>query len=106
MALEITDQNFDEVLKSKSIVLVDFWAEWCGPCRMLGPAIDDLAKTNQDIAIGKLNVDKNPIKSVEQGVTALPTLIFFKDGVPVERLRGVQSKMTIQKVLEKLKGAE
>jgi len=106
MALEITDQNFDEVLKSKSIVLVDFWAEWCGPCRMLGPVIEDLAKSNEDVAVGKINVDHNPVKSVEYGVTALPTLIFFKDGQPVERLRGAQSKMAIQKVIEKLKGAD
>jgi thioredoxin 1 len=106
MALEITDQNFDEVLKSKSIVLVDFWAEWCGPCRALGPVIEDLAKSNTDIAIGKLNVDLNPVKSVELGITALPTLVFFKDGEPVERLRGAQPKQTIQKMLEKLKGAE
>lgn len=106
MALEITDQNFDEVLNSKSITLVDFWAEWCGPCRMLGPVIEDLAKQHEDVAIGKLDVDKNPNKSVEFGVTAIPTLIFFKDGKPVERLRGAQSRVAIQKVLEKLKGAE
>jgi thioredoxin 1 len=103
--LTITDENFDKTIEN-GITLIQFTAEWCGPCRMLGPVIEDLAKSNEDVAIGKLNVDKNPVQSVAHGVTALPTLIFFKDGEPVERLRGAQSKVAIQKVIEKLKGAE
>jgi thioredoxin 1 len=106
MALEITDQNFDQIISSANIAVVDFWAEWCGPCRKLGPIIEEVAAAHKDIAIGKVNVDHNPEKSVENGVMSIPTLIFFKDGKPVERRKGLISKQDIEKIIEKLKGAE
>jgi thioredoxin 1 len=82
MALEITDANFDEVvLKSDKPVLVDFWAEWCGPCRMVGPVVEELAKEYDGKAvIGKLNVDFNPGVATKFGIRNIPTLLFFKGG--------------------------
>src|SRR3546814_3416929 len=82
MALEITDSNFDEVvLQSDKPVLVDFWAEWCGPCRMVGPIVEELAKEYDGQAVvGKVNVDNNPDISVKYGIRNIPALLFFKDG--------------------------
>jgi thioredoxin 1 len=106
MALVITDQNFDEIVGGTGIAVVDFWAEWCAPCRKLGPVIEEVAVAHKDIAVGKLDVDKNPAKSVENGVLSIPTIVFFKDGKAVERRKGLMSKQDIEKIIEKLKGAE
>jgi|ERR1044072_3370355 thioredoxin 1 len=106
MALVITDQNFDEIVGDTGIAVVDFWAEWCAPCRKLGPVIDEVAAEHKDVRIGKVNVDQNPTKSVEHGVMSIPTVVFFKDGNPVERRKGLMSKQDIEKIIEKLKGAE
>jgi thioredoxin 1 len=106
MALVITDQNFDEIVGDTGIAVVDFWAEWCAPCRKLGPVIEEVAAANKDIRIGKVNVDHNPTKSVEHGVLSIPTVVFFKDGKAVERRKGLMSKQEIEKIIEKLKGAE
>ena len=87
MALEITDANFDEiVLKSDKPVLIDLWAEWCGPCRQVGPVVEELAKEYEGKAlVGKLNVDHNPNVSMKFGVRSIPTLLFFKGGQMVDR---------------------
>ena len=94
MVVEITDANFEElVLKSDKPVLVDFWAEWCGPCRMLGPIIEDLSDDFADKAvIGKLDVDSNQQFAAQFGVRNIPTVLVFKDGEMVNRQVGVAQK--------------
>jgi thioredoxin 1 len=102
MALEITDANFDElVIKADKPVLVDFWAEWCGPCRMIGPIVEELSKEYEGKAvIGKLNVDTNPAVASKFGIRSIPTILFFKGGHVVDRQVGAVPKSTLE---EKLK---
>ena len=92
--IHFTDANFQsKVLQSSQPVLVDFWAAWCGPCRLLTPAIEELADELGDSAkVGKLNVDENPETAVKYGINSIPSVLVFKDGELVETLVGVQSK--------------
>ncbi|MGB4775543.1 MAG: thioredoxin [Daejeonella sp.] len=103
MALELTDANFDEVvLKSDKPVLVDFWAEWCGPCRMVGPVVEELAKDFDGKAIiGKVNVDNNPGVSMKFGIRNIPALLFFKNGQIVDKQIGVAPKSVLAEKLTK-----
>ena len=103
MALEITDGNIAEILEKNKITLVDFWAPWCGPCRMLGPIIEELATNNTDMIIGKINVDENSQTAVKYGVRGIPTIIFFKDGQQIDKIVGVKSKAELQEKLDSLK---
>jgi thioredoxin 1 len=102
MALELTDANFDElVLKSDKPVLVDFWAEWCGPCRMVGPVVEELAKDFDGRAvIGKVNVDNNPGISMKFGIRNIPALLYFKNGEIVDKQIGAVPKNVLQQKLE------
>ncbi|MDC3308963.1 thioredoxin [Crocinitomicaceae bacterium] len=104
MALEITDSNFDElVLKSDKPVVVDFWAEWCGPCKMIGPLIDEMSKDYEGKAlIGKVNVDQNANISAQFGVRSIPTVLFIKNGEVVDKSVGAVPKATLDSKLEAL----
>ncbi len=102
MELVINEQNFDtEVLKSEVPVLVDFWAPWCGPCKIMGPIIEEVAKEmdGKGVKIGKMNVDDNPESPAKYGIMSIPTIIIFKNGEPVDQMVGVQAK---EKLIEKL----
>lgn len=104
MALEFTDANFEElVIKSGKPVIVDLWAEWCGPCRMLTPIVEEMAKEYEGRAvIGKLNVDDNPEVTAKYGVRNIPTVLFFKGGEIADKQVGSVPKSTLVGKLEKL----
>jgi len=101
-----TDGNFDdEVMQSDKPVLVDFWAEWCGPCKSLSPVIDDLAKEYKGkVKVGKVDTDANRDVSVRFSISAIPTVILFKDGDIIEKFVGLRSKKDFQTLLNKFAG--
>ncbi len=93
MAFEFTDSNFQaEAMDTDKLVLVDFWAEWCGPCRQVGPIIDELATEYDDVVIGKVDVDKNAEVSTQFRVRSIPTVLLLKNGEIVEKFVGARSK--------------
>jgi thioredoxin 1 len=104
MAIEITDANFEEiVLKSDKPVVIDFWAEWCGPCRMVGPIISEIADeyTNKAL-VGKVDVDSNPAVAAKYGIRNIPTVLFFKNGEIKDKQVGASPKSTFVNKLEAL----
>ncbi|MBI5076767.1 thioredoxin [Candidatus Falkowbacteria bacterium] len=107
MAMIFSDANFqDEVLNFSGVVLVDFSAVWCGPCKMQGPILDELEKelVGENIKIGKVDIDANPAATEKYGIMSVPTLIIFKNGEMVERMSGLQNKEILRKRLEEVKG--
>ncbi|MGQ9630711.1 MAG: thioredoxin TrxA [bacterium] len=98
----LTDSNFDdEVLKSDRPVLVDFWAPWCGPCRMVSPIVEEIAREyDGKLKVGKLNTDENPEITTKYGIRSIPTLLFFKGGKIVETVIGAVPKGKLQKVVD------
>ncbi len=104
MALELTDANFDQqVINADKPVVVDFWAEWCGPCRIISPIINEIAAEYKDKAIvGKVDVDNNPNTAARFGIRNIPTVLFFKNGVVVDKIVGASAKANFVNRLEKL----
>jgi thioredoxin 1 len=87
----VTDQTFDKVLESHNLVLIDFWAEWCGPCKKVSPILDEISE-ERGLWVGKLNVDENPVKSDQFDIKTIPTMVLFKSGVPVKTITGAKPK--------------
>ena len=103
MALEITDNNFKEILAEGSPVVIDFWAPWCGPCKMVGPIIDELAKEYEGkVIMGKCDVDENSDLPAEFGIRNIPTVLFFKNGELVDKQVGAVGKPASVEKVEKL----
>ena len=102
MAKEFNDHNFQsDVLASDKLSVVDFWAEWCGPCRAIGPVIEELSKEYEGkVNVGKLNVDNNPNVSMNYGITSIPAILFIKGGQVVDKLVGAQPKSNFVKKIE------
>jgi thioredoxin 1 len=95
----ITDDSFDLVIQHNPLILIDFWAEWCGPCKMLSPILDEISN-ERGLLVGKLNVDENPVKPTEYSVSSIPTMVLFKSGQPVKTIIGAKPKHLLLKELE------
>ncbi len=96
MALEFTDANFQETALSGGVAVIDFWAEWCGPCRLISPIVEDLAKDFEGkVKIGKVNVDENPQISMQYGIRSIPTILIIKDGQVVDKHVGTTTKANL-----------
>ncbi|HYK43553.1 MAG TPA: thioredoxin [Parafilimonas sp.] len=102
MAQEFTDSNFEtNVLKSDKLTVIDFWAEWCGPCRAIGPVIEELSKEYSGrVNVGKVNVDLNPSVSMNYGITSIPAILFIKDGKVVDKQIGAVPKSILEKKIQ------
>ncbi len=99
--IKITKDNFQkEVLNSKEKVLLDFWAEWCGPCKMIAPVLEEIAQENEWLTIGKINVDEEPELAIQFNVASIPTLLIMENGEPIRKLIGFRPKADVLKFLE------
>jgi thioredoxin 1 len=87
----VTDETFDSTLSAHDLVLIDFWAPWCGPCRKISPILDEISE-ERGLWVGKLNVDENPLKTAEYSVTTIPYMVLFKSGQPVKTITGAKPK--------------
>lgn len=103
MAKEFTDANFDELLGSNKVVVADFWATWCGPCKAMGPSIDELSAEYEGQAlIGKVDVEENNDLAEKYAIRSVPTIIFFKDGEMIDKMVGLQSKAVLESKIKAL----
>jgi thioredoxin 1 len=94
----VTDQSFNSTLEAHDLVLIDFWAPWCGPCKKVSPILDEISE-ERGLWVGKLNVDENPVKSAEYSVTSIPYMVLFKSGQPVKTITGAKPKHMMLKEL-------
>ena len=95
----VTDESFDQAIKENKTILIDFWAEWCGPCRKVAPILEEISYEN-NLPVGKLNIDENPAKMEEYSVHSIPTMVLFKSGQPVKTIIGAKPKHLLLKELE------
>ena len=99
---KVTDASFDtDVLKAPGAVVVDFWAEWCGPCRMIGPALEEISNEMSGVTIAKINIDENPEIASKLGIRSIPTLMIYKDGQKVDQMVGAKPKGDLQRWIQK-----
>ena len=97
--ITVTDETFDSVLEQHNLILIDFWAEWCRPCKIFSPILDEISE-EYGIWVGKVNVDENPIKSSQYEIYSIPTVILFKNGKPVKTIIGAKPKHSLMKELK------
>jgi len=102
-SIEVKDDTLKDVLVQEGITVLDFWAPWCGPCKVLGPIIEQLAEANEDIQVGKVNIDENGTSAAAFGIRSIPTIIVFKDGEKVKQVSGAQPLASLQKLVEEFK---
>ena len=98
--IKLTDDNFQSTVKDNDLVLIDFWAPWCGPCKALAPVLEELAAEHSNVVISKMNTDENPNTASQHGIMSIPTMMIFKNGELVERLVGALPKPVIVEKLE------
>jgi len=103
-SIEVTDNELKGFLNNDGISILQFSAPWCGPCRVIGPIIDELASTNEDIQVGKVNIDENGNTAAAYGIRSIPTIIFFKDGEKVKQVSGVLPLAELEKIVKEIKG--
>ena len=98
--IKVTDTDFQETLQNNDLVLVDFWAPWCGPCRAVAPVLEEIANENSNVVIAKMNIDENPNTASQHGIMSIPTMMIFKNGELVDRLVGALPKPSIMEKLQ------